>query len=429
MKSTILLLFVFISAVAFGQNYPEDPELNDLTIKKEAYYRQFMKAKEYDKARPPLQWIYKNVPNFHESIYMKGAQLYEALYANTDDPKLKNQFMDTVLWTYDQRNKYFGDTKKVMNRKAYTAFKYYYKTPQKFEIVYSLYEDIFKNNEQDLVRYNLVPLMSLAANYHKARPEEFPLERLLETYDVISASADYLTAQGRPTDNLKSEIDKVDALLTSTIDLSCEFIKENLASKLTEEDLGLAKKIVRYSLSSGCSNEPFFVTAAEMVYSDDPQPGLARAIGDKYLVSKNYQQALEYYDKALDGDLKSDSKFKVLLNKAKANKYLGRKSTARTLAYEAAKINPSNTEPYNLIGDMYFASFEDCKKGVSKVEDRAIFIAAYEMYKKAGNSGQMSVSKEQFPSMEEIFSDEYEVGQTIEINCWINTSVTLSKRD
>lgn len=98
------------------------------------------------------------------------------------------------------------------------------------------------------------------------------------------------------------------------------------------------------------------------------------------------------------------------------------------MAYEALSVNPDAREAYNLIGNLYFSSFEECKGGESKVKDRAIFIVAYKMYEKAGNTEQMAASKEQFPSIEEIFSEGFNEKEKITVDCWINESAVLQRR-
>jgi len=72
---------------------------------------------------------------------------------------------------------------------------------------------------------------------------------------------------------------------------------------------------------------------------------------------------------------------------------------------------------------------ENCKNLENQVQDRLPYIAAYEMYKKAGNSSMMQAAKAQFPSREEIFSMNYTSGESMEIECWINTRVILKTRD
>jgi hypothetical protein len=63
------------------------------------------------------------------------------------------------------------------------------------------------------------------------------------------------------------------------------------------------------------------------------------------------------------------------------------------------------------------------------VEDRLPYIAAYQMFEKAGNKKMMQASKEQFPSKEEIFSANLDAGQVMTAHCWIKESVVLKTRD
>ena len=121
--------------------------------------------------------------------------------------------------------------------------------------------------------------------------------------------------------------------------------------------------------------------------------------------------------------------FQSYLGLAMAASARGQKQQARKFAEQASEIDPAANEPYNLLGNLYFHSFDDCKKSVSRTEDRAVYILAYMMYEKAGNTLQMQSCQDQFPSVEEIFNEGYEKGQSIPIGCWINLEVELATRD
>ena len=51
------------------------------------------------------------------------------------------------------------------------------------------------------------------------------------------------------------------------------------------------------------------------------------------------------------------------------------------------------------------------------------------MYRRAGLGDKANQAKAQFPSMEEIFNENLEVGESLNTGCWINENVTLSKRE
>ena len=87
------------------------------------------------------------------------------------------------------------------------------------------------------------------------------------------------------------------------------------------------------------------------------------------------------------------------------------------MLYKALEADPSKKEAYIIIGDLYLKSFQDCKGGEDMVKDRAVYIAAYEMYQKGGNAERMAVAQEQFPSKEDLFNYGYDVGRYL--NCWM----------
>ena len=74
------------------------------------------------------------------------------------------------------------------------------------------------------------------------------------------------------------------------------------------------------------------------------------------------------------------------------------------------------------------SSFDDCKQLKSKVDDRAIYLIAYDMYQKAGNTRGMKSAEAQFPSISEMFELDLKEGQSITVGCWINQSTTLRRR-
>jgi len=121
-------------------------------------------------------------------------------------------------------------------------------------------------------------------------------------------------------------------------------------------------------------------------------------------------------------------KGEILYAQAASYAKRGHKSKARNSAYKAVGADPSRKVAYKLIGDLYFRSYNDCKAGVSKVQDRAVYLAAFEMYRKAGDAKMMASAKQQFPSIEEIFELDMKEGESITVGCWINETVTIQRR-
>ncbi|MEM9328792.1 MAG: hypothetical protein AAGA85_24215 [Bacteroidota bacterium] len=427
-----ILSIVLLPATAQNNwNWPEDEELADQAKEKQAYYRIQMQLEDQNATFQTLTWLYNNNPELNPGIYIDGVKTIQAILKIEEDKARITQLEDSVMWMFDQRIKYFGKEAEVMDRKAYEAFKMFYRRPAKYPLLKELYAKAYELNSNDLSRFNFIPWMTLAKFYFERKPAEMTAEEVLDIHAKISSAIEFQMANGGNAGKLKKDQDKADAFLSSLDGvLSCDFIANNLVPKMKADpsDLNNAKKIFSYSLQAKCSNESWFLEAAELVYDSDPSFNLAKALGDKYIGSKEYSKSLEFYEKAAELAQSEEDQFELLLSRANIQSKMGNKMSARSLAREASSMFPKESEPYNIIGNLYYSSFNDCKGGESKVIDRAVFIAAYEMYRRAGNLPQMEACKEQFPSIEEIFNENYEEGQEVTLGCWINTAVPLQRR-
>ena len=434
-KNYILLGLLLSTSVVFAQpgwNWPEDEEMKSTAKEKQAYYKIQTQLEDYNGTLATLTWLYQNNPELNPSIYIDGSKTIQQILKTEKDGDRKSALEDSLLWMYDQRIKYFGKEGTVTDRKAYDAFKLFYRKKSKYPLLKELYEKNYALNGNNMSDFNLIPYMTLAKFYYEADPKAMTPEMVLEVHDRVSNAIQYKIENGGNAAKLKKDQDKADAFLSSLEGiLSCDFIEQKLVPKLEANpgDLNTAKKIFNYSLQARCSDKPYFTQAGDVVYNDQPTFKLAKALGDKYAGSGEVDKALAYYEKASELAAEPADQYEAYMGQASANSKLGRKSKARALALKAVAVQPENTSAYNLIGNLYYTSFDNCKGGESKVLDRAIFIAAYNMYQKAGNQDQMTAAKAQFPSIEEIFNENYEEGQEITLGCWINTSIKLVRRD
>lgn len=146
--------------------------------------------------------------------------------------------------------------------------------------------------------------------------------------------------------------------------------------------------------------------------------------------NKEYDKAQPVLEKALTLAENDVQKAEVYYDLAKIHGVAGRKSAARSSAQEAAKLDPEKAkEAWTLIAQLYMQSYNDCRKGISRVEDQAVFIAAYNAYQRAGDSRGMADARSRFPSKEELFTESRQPGETFTITCWIGETVTLATRD
>ncbi|MEO9871911.1 hypothetical protein [Ekhidna sp.] len=434
MKSFFTALFVLLTTFSIAQdgwNWPEDPDLKSQAMERQAYYKLLIAQSKYNEAMKPLNWLYTNNPDLNQSIYIEGIDCIENIIKSSDDSNRKERLQDSLLWMYDQRIEYFDNDASIMDRKAFAAFKLYYRTPSKYSLLADLYAKAYEMNGPEISTFNLNPYMLLAKNYHQSTPDKMPAEKVLDIHTQISDIIEEKRRNGENAAKLDKEQSKTDAWLSSIPGiLTCDFIEKQLVPKFKSNpaDLSTAKKIFNYSLQAKCIDQPYWLEASEAVYKENPSFKLAYTMGSRYNNNGEPRKALQYYEEASTLASSGEEKYDALIGQAVANSKLGNKSRSRTLAYEALSTKPGSSEAYNLIGNLYFTSFDDCRGDKSIVMDRGVFLAAYKMYEKSGNKSQMQASKEQFPSIEEIFNEGMEEGQSITVGCWINESVSLQRR-
>lgn len=429
-----ILVIVGFSASAQntpGWNWPEDRATAE---EKNVIYTDMMKLGNYKEAVPPLLWLMSNAPDLNKSIYINGAKIYENLAQNEQDATQKEIYQDSCLFMYDLRIKYFDEEAKVLNRKAFIAYKFEKEEKESYKQLYELFGRTFELNKHNIWDNNLLAYMDVTRRY-KLSGGDITDEDVLNKYNLITDIIEKKKAnnetKNKSNERLISIGDQVDKMLAATIDVDCEFIQNNLGPKLEEKpnDLKLAKNIFKLSYAGKCLDIPVFLKAIKVVYAQEPTYGLARLIGDRSYLNENWDDALKFYSEAVELTEDNTKKADLYLRQGDIYTKLKRKTDARSMARKALGEDPSMNQAYMLIGNLYYTSYEACKKGENKVEDRAVFFAAYEYYRKAGDKAAMSNAKAQFPTMEEIFTYDMEVGQNIKCGCWVNEVVKIQRRD
>lgn len=424
-----MLFFLGVQLVAVAQpgwNWPEDRATAE---EKNALYTDNLKQDNFKAALPHLEWLLTNAPDLNESLYINGAKIYEGLAENEPDAAKTVEYQDKALSMYDKRIQYFGSEGDVLNRKGYTAYKYYKDNKSKYPELIKMFEKVYELNGVNTLDNNLLAFMDVVRR-HKLTGGALTDEQVLDYYTEVMDIIDLKREKGQNLDRLEKIAENIDKLLTATITVDCAFVENNLGPKLKANptDLKLAKKILQLQLTGKCTDSPLFMQSSKIVNEKEPTYALTKVIAAKLAGEGKTQEAMKYYAQAVDLADDNQKKAEIHLDMAKINAADGQKVAARGNARKALSFDPSLSDAYTLIGNLYMTSGEECRGGESKVKDRAIYIAAYEMYKKAGNTSGMENARSQFPSIGEIFEEGMQEGQSVTVGCWIQESVTLQRR-
>ena len=431
MKSRLLGLGIAIimagnTAIAqTGWNWPDDKATAE---EKVALYTDNFKTGNYRRAADHLTYLIHNAPNLNKSIYINGVRIYDGLASEAADPNQKKVFQDSVLLLYDMRVKYFGEEGYVINRKVYDAYRYYKDDQTRFEELYNLFKNAVELNGRNIMDINLLPYMDIVRKY-KLSSGKLSDDQVLGAYEEIMDILQYKKVN-EPNERLSIIEESINELLVATITVDCDFVETNLGPKLKSQpdDLKLAKNILRLAFAGKCLDRDISLDAAKVVQKHEPEFGLAKLIGQYCAAREDYACAISYYEASIDLTDDNTKKADSYYSLAVIHTTQGRKVSARDHARKALSFDPTKKEAYSLIGNLYYNSFNDCRRGENPVHDRTVYIAAYEMYSRAGDQDAMRRAHEQFPSMEDIFTYNMQVGDPYRIGCWINEEVRIDKR-
>ncbi len=430
----MMLLTFFALAVQAqpGWKWPDDEAKAEKAKEKNALYSDALKSEMYRQSANHLSWLLANAPDLNASIYINGSKIYEELADVEKDAAKKIVFQDSALLCYDLRIKYFNKKASVLNRKAFSAYKFYKDDESRYKELFELFKESIELNGNASWDNNVLAYFDIVRRYQKAS-KPFTNEEILDLFGQAESIMLYKIENGK-TDADKANVilDQINNMLVEMIDVDCNFIANTLAPKFRQSpDLKQAKTILRLSIAGKClDGESVAVDAAKYIFEHEkPEFTLAKLIAGKCYEIGDYECAENYYSQAatLTDDNKLESE--TYLSLANIQFKRGRKAAARDYAKKAIAVDPQNSSAASFIGTLYMNSFSDCKEDKDPVYDRAIFIAAYNWYAKAGDASGMAKAKEQFPSMEDIFTWNYQLDQQVTVGCWINESVNIKKRD
>lgn len=432
LKSSLLgITFILLTAITgFSQCkevvWPENKAKAEESV---ALYGDAMKQQNWRAAVPPFQWMLKNAPNWNTKLYIDGTDIYNKLASVEKDPKKKQVLVDSLMMLYDMRVTNCGDEVNVLNRKAIYAAVYNGQNKDKTAEVLALYDKVYAISGNNVLDNNLLSYMQVI-QLNAVLLKNLSDDQILERYDKLSGVIDVkikkAQAENKQADveRLKATKSSVDDILIKLVKVDCDFVKKNLEPKFKQNpsDIALAKKIFQFMTTGGCIEDPLWLQAAEVLHKDSPDYGLAINMAKIYAKNGNMEKAealaTEAVTIASTPEQKENSN--ILVGDLLAQK--GSKSAAREAYRKAGKIG------FEKIGDLYMGSFKDCAKGSSLAEDRLVYIAAYDMYAKAGDQSKMNQARGQFPSVTELFELNWKEGDTKSISCWVGETVVLRTR-
>ena len=175
-----------------------------------------------------------------------------------------------------------------------------------------------------------------------------------------------------------------------------------------------------------------FAKVAGAYFELEPSASGADGMGKIFLSKKEYDQAIEFFNKAVDMAENDEEKAEYMMSIAKAYLYKSSYAQARSYALKAAGMKSGWGAPYILIGDCYAQSYKSCDDG--ELGRYGVYWAAVDKYQKAkavdgsiadvANKKIASISA-RYPETKDVFFYSKKNGDPYTVGCWINESTTI----
>ncbi len=462
MKSIVLIFALLVSGHILGQNqqktddkWGSNPEQCKMNL---SVYREFVKQKNYVDALPAWRKTIQLCPKSTKNLYIDGAKIYKFLIKqNKDNKELKSKYVDSLMWVYDMRIKYFGHEAENLGKKGVDLYSYdKSRYNEAYEYCKKSYEALGKNT----LTPTMFTMFRIAVKKYKKKEldktqvlDDFTAAMDVYEYTINNAPAkkDSLqkladaTTDPRQKNKLLRKIKRIDKEVKLAKDLRSKtellFTKSGVADCQTlesiyqpkfeshKEDTVFLKQSLKILYKVGCTESDLFIKIAEAQYKIKPTETSAYSIAKLLSKKGEYSKAVNYYKKAIElANDSSEDKPKYYLELATIlGTKLNNKAEARNYAYKALELKPKWGKPYLLIGSLYASSSKSC--GKDKFEQQAVFWSAVDMFIKAksvdpevaGEANKLIGKYSQyFPDKEDAFFHGVKEGDTYQVGCWIN---------
>lgn len=409
--------------------------------------------------------VFLNCPRSSQLIYTRGEKIMD--YFIRTNPKDKDAYIDTICMMMDNRAKYFGVDPKtgtsqvanIMGRKGLLIYTY---NKNRYEEAYNVlkdavaldasqlqgaYIDAYFKATIDMVNNEKAEKMTIINVYQElSEVLDNNIGALAETVTQLEAAKE--EAEGAGDADAVAGFDKqieknekninINKGVKNNLDnlfspfASCDDLIKVFSAKMAEmpDDVTLLKRITTILDKKDCTDSKLFLDAAIRLNELEPSPEASYNLGIKFFKDKKYSDAATFFDQATKTD-NNDRKYRAYRNLAMCYQNMGSYSRARDVARRAAQVDPTNGEPYLIIAMLYA---ESAKQFSGEIESKAVFWAAVDKCNKAksidpscaerANSMIRSYSGA-FPSMETIFFNDYNEGQSFNVGGWIGETTTI----
>lgn len=451
-----LLLMLFIG---FNNALAQDTNEEDLATL--SIFDQYAKAKNYEAAYSPWMELRQRNPKFSRAIYTHGEKILDyKIEKSTGSEKVA--FINDLVKLWEERGKYFASKTpkgQYMAKACQLQYDYRKELSMTEEELYSCFDTAYKTDIKTFTNpKSLYTYFSLMVDLYDTKKKS--AQDLFNKYDDISEKIELeiknytqllnkfvpkgdeeVQLSAKDKRRVKSYTSYVVAYnkIAGSVDskLGERANCENLIPLYTRDfeefknDGVWLQRAMNRMFTKECTDDPLFVKIVEQKNAIEPNASTAYYLGILKDKEGKSNEALNYYNQAVDLETESYERAKILNRIASKFRKKGSYGKARSYYKKALGQNPSLGSAYIAIAQMYAKSAKNC--GTDNFSKRAVYwLAAQEARKaarvdaslKSASARTVANYMAKAPTKSEIFSAARD-GETIKIGCWIGRSVKV----
>ena len=409
-------------------------------------YRDFYKVKEWEKAFDLWQKVYNVAPaadGKRNTVYADGIRFYEHFLRESKDESLKNEYIDRIFELYDEIDRCYGEGGYIVGRKAFDLY-YKYKDRASREEVFEMFKASIDTDGLDTKDFVINPFTALLTEMHSegkvsdedAKKYELKIREIIqkgldeckgvacERWEIING---YAPARLEAFEIVKGFYD-------------CDYYLDKYFSEFEEAptDCDVIRTVYSRLKWGGCSEaqekfKQLIAAGNKNCVEAGPLKLAYQALRDA-----KYTEANELFQAAIDEEEDPVKKAAYTLIIAKVyNAHLKNFPKARQYALKAASLDPTNGEPFILIGRLYASSGPLCGPGRGW-DSQVVVWPAIDMWAKAKSidpdlaaeaNKWINRYSQYMPNREDVFIRNLKAGQSYRVGCWIQETTRIRTSD
>ena len=461
MKSqrSLFMLVALVAATAFSVSaqprnpllenpkYGPDAKTREECLKHTSYYTGFYRNNNFKDAEQSWGIVYTICPRSSENVFIRGIRMLKLVIAEEKNLHQKKILVDSLMRIYDKKSQYYGKEGQNLALKGIDLFTV---APEREEEIADILGKSLELEGDNTDPQAMLVYMQVTKNlYASSKRTADDVVNLYARLSGIFAkqiaalpSADQISAMSpQKQEEAKEEAQKLnqmseslDILFTTAGVANCDNLITIYQAKFEKEpnNLELARSIHSQLSALRCTDADLYLSVSKLLFQAQPTSAIGVDIARILQAKNNNAGAADYFRRAVAAETDSLRKANILLEFAQfVGTRQGELPKARTLAYEALSLNPNLGYAYLLIGSLY-AQTKAC--GASKMDNVSVYWAAVDKFSRAMAvqpdissecQKQINYYSQFFPTTEEIFFQDLEVGKPYTVPCRINEKTTI----